>query len=910
MLAFLLLIPADEFFEKKVRPALVAHCLPCHDAKKARGGLRVDSRAALLKGGDVGPAIVPGNPAKSRLIHAIGYKDVDLLMPPRAKLPDSVIADLTRWVADGAKWPGDGPAPPPGDIDIPARKAAHWVWQPLADPAIPDAGVWATSSVDRFLLARLQSQRITPAPDADRYTLLRRLSFDLVGLPPSLEDIESFVADSRPDAVERVVDRLMASPRFGEKWGRHWLDLVRYAETRGHEFDFAIPNAWRYRDYVIRAFNEDVPHTQFTLEHLAGDLLSEPRLYQGANESIQGSGFWFLGEEVHSPVDVRADQADRFDNRIDVMSKTFLGLTVACARCHNHKFDAISTRDYYALYGFLTSSNYRQVRTDGWAINRRIMASLDTLRREQARLIPAVKFAPPVEPDHGQVIVDYANLKPGQWLPDDVTFGPGPVTAGTLRLGRIVERTAAEFDAFWSPMSYARHTEQDPGNLGANRSGRTIRTPGFTITGRVHALVRGGGRLYAGVGSHVMLAGPLHGRLVQSFPASKGYRWVTIDLTPYKGQPAHLELTAGTDDFAVARVIQADTAPPAPAVAKVPTLDDKHFAAWREAERALAREAVFESRLAPAMQDGTGMDEPVFVRGNPRTPGATVPRRFLEALTGTKPLDTPGSGRLDLARRIIDPTLTPLTPRVVVNRVWHHLFGRGLAPSVDDLGVMGTPPTHPELLDHLATQFVRDGWSLKRLVRRLVLTRAYAMSSAPTPADTADPDNRLFHRANLRRLNAEAVRDSLLVLSGELRPTLFGPSTPVHLTEFQEGRGRPASGPLDGAGRRSIYLGVRRNFLSSFLAAFDAPPPFSTVGRRTVSNVPAQSLILMNDPFVQQQAALWARRGDDPAKMYLAAFGRKAGPLELADCAAFLQDATREEFAHSLVNVKEFLYLR
>lgn len=917
MIAILLLLPADtpdEFFEKKIRPALVANCLSCHDTQKQRGGLRLDSRAAMLKGGDTGPALVPGDVAKSRIITAIGYKEIGFQMPPRGKLSDAVIADLTKWVAEGAHWPaGDKTTAAQGNkFDLADRKAAHWSWQPLRDPVIPaPKDDWARSASDRLLLADLDKSKLSPAPDTDRSTLLRRLSFDLIGLPPVSEEVEAFIADRRPDAVERVVDRLLANPRFGERWARHWLDLVRYAETRGHEFDFSIPNAYRYRDYVIRALNDDVPYDRFVIEHLAGDLVSSPRTLGGSNESILGTGFWFLGEEVHSPVDIRADQADRFDNRIDVMSKTFLGLTISCARCHDHKFDAISSRDYYSLYSFLTSSSYRQVRYDGWETNRAVAARLDTLRAEHARRMPAFEYTPPVDTAQGEVIVDYANLKPGQWLPDDVSFGIRPAKAGELRLGRVVERTAAEFDPFWSPLNYAPGSEQEPGGLGANRSGRTIRTPGFKVApGRVYALVRGAGRLYAGVGSHIMLAGPLHGRLVQGFGASKTYRWVAIDLSLYVGQPAHLELTANSDDFAVARVIQSTTVPPAPTEAKLPILDDKTFVEWRTAEQGLAKEAVFSSRLAPAMQDGTGIDEAVFVRGSHRNLGTPTPRRFLEALAGDRPLVTPGSGRMELAKQMVDPSITPLTSRVMVNRVWHHLFGRGIAASVDDLGVMGTPPTHPELLDHLATRFAKEGWSVKRLVRELVLSRAYAMSSDPTADDKTDPDNRLFHRANVRRLSAEAVRDALLSLSGELRPTMFGSPTPIYLTEFQEGRGRPGSGPLNGDGRRSIYLGVRRNFLSSFLLAFDAPAPFSAVGRRTVSNVPAQSLIMMNDPFVQQQSALWAKRGGDARRLYLAAFGRLPTADEMSVCEAFLKEGTPEELAHSLVNVKEFIFVR
>jgi hypothetical protein len=392
--------PAEgiEFFEKKVRPILTQYCYRCHSrqAKKLRGGLRLDSRAAILKGGDSGPAIVAGQPDKSKLIEAVGYKNVELQMPPRDKLPESAIADLTAWVQMGAPWPNEqsianGPAQ--SAFDLAARKRAHWAWQPIrtqtppAPPSSPPRAVgmkggWPRDPLDRFILAKLEDKGLSPAKSADRRTFLRRLYFDLIGLPPSPEEVAAFLGDNSADAVEKVVDRLLSSPHFGERWGRHWLDLVRYAETRGHEYDYPIPNAYHYRDYVIRALNADVPYNQFVVEHLAGDLLPKPRLHpqQGFNESILATGFWFLGEEVHSPVDLRQDQADRFDNKVDVLSKAFLGLTVACARCHDHKFDAISTKDYYALFGFLQSSHYRLARFDSMEHNRQVSAELWELR--------------------------------------------------------------------------------------------------------------------------------------------------------------------------------------------------------------------------------------------------------------------------------------------------------------------------------------------------------------------------------------------------------------------------------------------------------------------------------------------------------------------------------------------------
>ncbi len=379
-----------EFFEKKIRPILVEHCYACHSAgaKKLQGGLRLDSREAMIAGGDSGPVLVPGDPRRSKFIEAVGYKNVDLLMPPKAKLSETAIRDLHEWVKIGAPWVGKSEVAAPNKVafDLAARKASHWSWQPIqrVEPPTVNNREWSKSSVDRFLFAKLQQKGVRPAKPAEPHVLLRRLYFDIIGLPPSAEALIEFqkeYSSTGQAAIEKVVDRLLATPQYGERWARHWLDLVRYAESRGHEFDATIPNAWQYRDYVIRAFNADVPYNQFVLEHVAGDLLPVPRLnpQEKFNESILGTGFWHLGEEVHSPVDIRGDEADRFDNRIDVLTKTFLALTVSCARCHDHKFDAITTKDYYSLFGFLRSSSYRQVRFDTLEHNKQIMRELDEL---------------------------------------------------------------------------------------------------------------------------------------------------------------------------------------------------------------------------------------------------------------------------------------------------------------------------------------------------------------------------------------------------------------------------------------------------------------------------------------------------------------------------------------------------
>ncbi|MEQ2007629.1 MAG: PSD1 and planctomycete cytochrome C domain-containing protein [Limisphaerales bacterium] len=1029
--------PAEdlEFFEKRIRPLLAERCYECHSAgaKKLKGGLHLDSRDGVLKGGDTRPAVVPGQPEKSLLIEAVRYGNQDLQMPPKSRLSDAQIADLAEWVKRGAPWPTEAGAARVAakGFDVQQRKQAHWSWQPPRAEPVPRVrnADWSSQPVDRFILAKLEAKQFQPAPPAAPLTLLRRLHFDLTGLPPKPEDVAEFERltsiGNRQSAIGNLADRLLASSAFGERWARHWLDLVRYAETRGHEFEPPIPNAYHYRDYVIRALNADVPYDQFVVEHLAGDLMPKPRLHPatGGNESILGTGFWFLGEEVHSPVDIRQDECDRMDNRLDVMSKTFLGMTVACARCHDHKFDAISQRDYYALAGFVISSTYRQVPFTEMEKHREVAAELAQLRAtEQSKLLQATARAlrpgvagtllspitktsstaptqnplgPGVSPSL-RVLVDYARPGPKEWVQDGWMFGTRPAQPGEIIFGDneqrplagLVTRAAAVRDPAWNRLA-AKGVERDAGTLGEwERSGQTLRTPDTTLTASsLWYLVRGSVRAFATVDSHTLIKGPLHGALLREFKDDRNqWRWVEHPLAAYKGHRVHVEFNpVGAAPLAIAMVVQADAKPELPAALAAPAVNPPaaQLAASREkllaviaemdsgrvsaeaapiadwlvqnldrfcppgsAEReqlavdakpALTRRAELAARIqpvaevAPAILDGSGVDEFLLVRGQPRNPGERTPRRFLEALAGTEsPKFATGSGRLELAKQLVDPA-NPFTARVIVNRVWHHLFGRGLVPTVDNLGVLGQPPSHRELLDHLAVHFVRDlNWSVKRLIRELVLTRAYQMASAPTDAraEQLDPENALLHRMNLKRLEGEAIRDAVLTVSGRLDAKVGGPSVMVHLTPFMDGRGKPSSGPLDGAGRRSIYTSVRRNFLPPMMLAFDMPIPFTTMGRRNVSNVPAQALILMNDPFIVEQTRVWAKRlasVTDPAErvrqMYLAAFARPPADGELKDALAFITAQSQSlgasptdkrvwaDLAHVLFNVKEFIYL-
>ena len=1091
-----------EFFEARIRPLLSEHCYKCHSARaqKLRGGLRLDSRDLVMKGGESGPAVVAGEPGQSRLIEAVSYHNPDLQMPPKTRLSEQQVRDLSEWVKRGVTWPAESTqvaaAASAGEaFDLWRRRAAHWAWQPVratTPPAVKDAA-WGARPVDAFIRSKLESAGLEPAPPADRRTLIRRLSFVLTGLPPSVEDVESFVADTSAGATERVVDRLLASPHFGERWARHWMDLVRYSDTLGNEADMPVHNAWRYRDYLVRAFNADLPYDQLVLEHVAGDLLPEPRMdpEQRFNESAIGTGFYWMAEGKRSPVDLRLAQADAFDNRMDVLCKTFLGLTVACARCHDHKFDAISSADYYGLYGYLKSSRYTQAllnrapfdakaaelaalkeqvrRAAGAALADRAAGIGDYLKRGGGVAQPgevtdaSTAWAMAVEgasdPSHPLYLwrrmeelgpaaprdefaarwkvlteelrsraaadksagrrkedVELAHFEKGEfggWTTEDQAFGARPLRAGDFLPSRDADRPVG---AFVRAGGWAHS-----GGLSRNLQG-ILRSPEFTVDRRyLHLLVAGhSSRVTVAVDQFFMIQDPLYGSLRRVLD-SDAPRWVTFDLGLWKGRPAFVELAdtttqdlhdmkppggCGREGYAaLGRAVLSDQGPPAMtlplpglaligggAVNSLGALAERYEQVVRDslekfrdgnlstAPDADARAAVLaglvDARLldatpdhpsppslqgqlaqwaqveaslpepirAPAMTEGVPQDEYVFVRGNPKTAGPTVPRRMLEALCGPakdqQGAPAAGSGRLELARQIARPD-NPLLARVMVNRAWHYVFGRGIVASTDNFGALGDRPTHPEVLDYLADRFVREGWSLKKLLRELVLSNAFAMSSrASAAADGADPDNRLLHRANVRRLEAEAVRDSVLAVSGRLDRTMYGPGVEVYMTPFMDNNygddyGRPkSSGPLDGGGRRSIYQIVRRNFMNPMLVAFDFPQPLNTVGRRSVSNVPAQALILMNDPFVAEQAKVWARRviasKDADAsgrvrQMYLEAFARPPTDGELQAALRFLDHhaevlaipADRRaadeqlwaDLAQVLINVKEFSYL-
>lgn len=1063
-----------DFFEASIRPILVDQCFSCHGEKQQKGGLRLDSRAAILQGGDSGPAI-EGTDLASLLVEVVEYTG-DYKMPPKAKLPEEQIAAIREWVRRGAPWP-DAKTPAPGgkkaekEFDLASRKAAHWSFQPLAQVKPPSISVpadWVAGDIDRFLAARWQSESLSPAPLADKATLLRRVTFDLTGLPPSVAELEAFLADDSPQAWEKVVDRLLASPRYGERWARRWLDLARFAETAGHEFDFEMPFAFEYRDYVIRAFNADLPYNQFVLEQVAGDLLPESRRHpqEGFNESIIGTGFWFLGESKHSPVDIRGDEAERVDNQIDVFGKTFLGLTLGCARCHDHKFDAISTKDYYALCGFVQSSRFdvacvddpaerQRIRDAIAAIDRRLSQHARKVAQDQkvaeqvrTRLLAAVRAVRSIrdealpQPEAMARAEKEANLPAGElanWVEELVAAEPQSLDQSPLRpLAKLLASgrfDASRWQAFHndSRESARRHDEwmtrasQAPWAAAGSRSGlagwtatgdafdlgwqnwwdlpqpdvdRIVAPPMFDriISSRIRLrefqgtfrsptfeirdpfllyLIRGEKcKINLIIDGFQQIRNPIYGGL--TIPVNDpNWRWHAQDVSKWIGHHAYIELIddgeggmdcgeilpalspqapSGIDPFAVALGRRAEpltnledlvaaltaywtergdlpTLRPLPGTLRS-LLASQPFAGQRSefvgGTRAELAVRVRYGRKVMAMADGTPENEQVHLRGNHRKLGDTVPRRFLEAFVGQDIVpDNEGTGRLRFARQLIDPQTTPILPRVIVNRLWQNLFGEGIVATPDDFGNMGQAPTHPELVDYLANRLIVSGWSLKAVQREIALSRAYRQSSLNPEKSVIerDPANLALTRARVRRIEAEAIRDAMLAVSGRLVERGGGRGTAPYLTPFMVGRGRPGgSGPVDGDGRRSIYQNIRRNFLNPFLLVFDSPVPFSTIGRRSASNVPAQALALLNNPFVLDQANVWGQRvaaqsgttAEKLLEMYRTAFTRPPTPVELQTASAFIDEQLAAgtspqtawtELAHVLFNVKEFIYI-
>ncbi len=1055
-----------EFFEREIRPVLAERCYSCHssDAQAVFANLRLDSRAAVLAGSDAGPVVTAGDSAGSKLMKALRGEITQ--MPPSGRLPDDSIAAIARWIDMGLPWPEES-APelpsPAATFDLADRREQHWAWRPIRDTQPPKTSneSWPLSPVDRFVLAKIEAEGLTAAGDATREVFIRRATFDLIGLPPTPEEIDVFVADREPGAHDRLVDRLLRSPRFGEHWARRWMDLMRYSESHGSEGDPDIPEAWRYRDYLIRAFNADLPYDQIIREHLAGDLLVQPRvdLELGINESLLGSAHWRLVEHGFDPVDPWEDRVRWTDNQIDVLSKTFLGLTVSCARCHDHKFDAISQKDYYALFGSIKGARPTQRAIDTPDIllqNHDELASLKSEIRDQL----VSSWLGSIE--DGDVVRQAGN---DAWEPESPLhalallgslegeeFSQGWKTLADYWRLEIDSREAfnrSGFDPQWDLRreedyrKWIRHgtglgeKPSRPGefeippagpsvisgiygggvrtNLLTRKHSAVLQSPSFEIDSDYISFRVGGGNF-----SFVRL-------ILENYPVPRGgiYSlrhspktddpvWVTWKTDYWKGFSAYIEYATlddvthfqldpidqrrkprpqptrdGRSWFSAERVVfhnQEDTPrdeiepiallleAAAPGSARelrqrIETLLVDTIHAWRDGRLTESQAAYLDSfvsngvleteaanlptvkplveryreledeipipRRAPGVIEEGGDAQRLLIRGSHKNPGDMVERRGLTALGGELFDDGPAA-RLGLARMVTSVD-NPLTPRVIVNRLWASLFGRGLVATVDNFGKLGDAPSHPELLDWLAVRLVEDDWSLKKTLRRLATSRAYRMSSdVAVEALEADPDNRLLSHMPVRRLRAEQIRDALLAVSGRLDYEMYGPSVPVYYA-YATGKtkGDQAKGPVDGKGRRSLYQEIRRNTHNPFLEVFDLPKPATTRGTRDVTNVPGQSLTMLNSPFVIGQAEVWAKAlvedgSETPAdrfeRMFVTALGRKPTASErdraltymaeldaargVADAERMSEPASWQDLAQALFNLKEFIYVR
>ncbi len=742
---------ALEYFEKAVRPILADNCFGCHGAKKQQGGLRLDTAAGLAKGTDAGAVVVPGKPEQSKLVASVHRKG-DNPMPPDGELTKDQVAALVEWVKQGAVFPTAAAV-----ATADARK--HWAFQPVKEPKIP-AVEGAKSLIDAFVLAKLAEKGLKPSLPADKRTLARRLSFDLLGVPPSVADVDRFENDSRPDAYERLVDSLLASPQYGERWGRYWLDVARYADTKGYVFqeDRNYPYAYTYRDYVIRSLNEDKPFDRFVVEQLAAD-----KLPLGDDKTpLAAMGFLTLGRRFsNNPHDI-------IDDRIDTLTRGLMGLTVACARCHDHKYDPIPAADYYGLYGVLASS----------------------AEPKEYPLIGAVERTP-----------EYLRFE-----------------ADVQKLESAVSEARAKF-------------QQTRLNLLNSVTGSALRV----------------------------------------------------------SNPDKLLNRADRDAI---------------------TALQKKLDAYRA-------KSPFAPPRAMVMTDNPKPTEPaILLRGNPNTRGPQVPRRMPEIVAGaSRPPFVNGSGRLELAEAIASAD-NPLTARVIVNRVWGWHFGQALVRTPSDFGVRSDPPTHPELLDWLAKRFVEDGWSLKKLHKRILLSATYQQATTGTAAGfQADPENRWLAHQNRRRLDFEAMRDSLLVAAGQLDSKMYGRSVDLFATPFTK--------------RRTIYASIDRQNLPGTFRAFDLASPEQHTPQRFQTTVPQQALYLMNSAFVAERARAVAAR-DEVAKasapllkaaaIYRAILVRNPTGEEAALAAAFAEEAGQakptgtqltvwEQFAQVLLLSNEFLFV-
>jgi mono/diheme cytochrome c family protein len=850
-----------EFFETKVRPVFAANCYSCHTDSQM-GGLRLDSADAVQKGGKSGPPIIPGKPDDSLLIQAIRQTHPRLKMPPGGKLKDEEIAAIADWIKAGASWPAGAVSQTKAapDYVITPEQRAFWAFQKVRKPPIPPVKdpTRVRNPIDNFVFAKLEAQGLKPARPAAKRVLIRRATLDLTGLPPTADEVDAFLKDTASDAFAKVVDRLLASPHYGERWGRYWLDVARYSDDKLNSTqEEPHPNAFRYRDWVIAAFNKDLPYDVFVKAQIAGDQIdsADPLQY------LPALGYYALSPEMQ-------------DERVDATTRGFLGLTVACAQCHNHKFDPIPQKDYYSLQGIFSSSELDKAplapmdAVEKWDAEKKALDKLETKLKD---------FIAAQTDQLGGILASQTS----RFLLATRQLGPADdLDTETLeRWNKYLANPKKDhpYLSRWLEIAAKGGTRED-----FEVAAREFQVKVEEVNEEKH-LVDEKNKIKLGLD-------PSRNDMSQadlfSLPIEKYNFWRDLFADARSDAGGALKTSAGVYYYGGTKI-------------------DRFLSGEWKRQLDSLRKSLADLKKAlppqyPFLQTIKDSKNPrdlrVAIRGDANNRGDVAPRHLPSILCeGTPKPYTNGSGRLELAMGIADPA-NPLTARVMVNRIWQHHFGRGIVETPSNFGNMGARPSNQELLDYLAARFVENGWSIKRIHREIMLSAVYALSSQDIPANTAvDPDDRLLWRANWQRMDAETLRDSLLFVAGNL--------------DLQAG-GAPAA--LDDKNkRRAVYGFVSRRKLDSMLALFDFPNPNSTSEQRVVTNVPLQRLYMMNSNFVEEQAAGLAKRlsGSDTDRLkqvYRTVYGRDPSAEELQLGLAFVKKSSWNEYARVLLNSNEF----
>ncbi|SKA90435.1 Planctomycete cytochrome C [Prosthecobacter debontii] len=901
--------PAD-FFEKRIRPLLLEHCMECHGAEKQKGSLRLDHRAGWETGGDSGPSIVPGRLDESLLWKAVSYADRDLKMPPKQKLPESALQDLKAWISSGAHDPRDQAPEASGAYSSPKADGSFWSFQSpkVTQPPPVQQRKWPANTIDQFILARLERAGGQPEEQAPSSVLVRRLAFDLTGLPPERVSTQ----DLSDAEYEAMVDSLLASPAFAERWASHFMDITRFAESSGGGRSLPFKDAWRFRDYLLETLQADVPVDRMIMQMIAGDLLPAKTASE-RRQNLTATGFLALGPTNYEEQDKQMLRMDIVDEQLDTLGKSFMGMTIGCARCHDHKFDPISTRDYYALAGIMRSTKTLKNYTDN------VAHWIDTplpFEGEEERLMQAK------EREVARLSEAIATLKDELRDVGGATLRQRPTLTTADLPGIVVDDSEAQKVGFWKESKlyppYINGGYCHDHNEGKGEKTLTF-TPKLPVAGRYEvrlAYIAGPGRAERIPATIFHADGEELVYFKQATESLKGLQFVSLGTYRFEktGQNFVMLSNAGAEGYVTADAIQF-----VPADADMPEMPSA-IASEAESQikgrmdelqkelKAVQKEGPTRMEAMTVLEDEKPEDAPIHIRGNIRNLGAKVPRGFIQvAMTPDTPaIPKEQSGRLQLAQWMTSPE-HPLTARVFVNRVWHWLFGAGLVRTTDNFGITGELPSHPELLDYLAVKFMEDGWNLKRLVKELVMTRTYRMRSDGAGLKD-DPDNRLLAHMNRKRLDAECIRDTMLVASGTLDSGWAGPNvTDAKAVNANDSKVQNLEYNFTFSdSRRSVYTAAFRNVRHPLFEVFDFADINQPIAQRTTSTIAPQALYLMNHPQViemaRSTAAMVMNQDNDQGirQAYRLSLSREPAPKELALATDYLEasisgNATDEE---------------